>query len=136
MFIVSGLAATLALNEKTNIKFVIWDIGGQMSQIDPYRRRFYEGANSAFIVVDRTRQKTLSSVETWYNDLKTYVPPDIKIVLIGNKSDLIENMAVSEDDLKQKADQFGFHYILTSAKTGENVNEAFIYMGYKFLEIF
>jgi len=124
------------LSEKTKIKFVIWDIGGQMSQIDPYRRRFYEGANSAFIVVDRTRPKTLSNVETWYNDLKTYVPPDIKIVLVGNKSDLIEKMALSDDDLKQKADQFGFHYILTSAKTGENVNDAFLYMAYKFLEIF
>jgi len=122
------------LGNETKINFVIWDIGGQLSQIAPYRKRFYEGANSAFIVVDRTHPKTLKSVEVWYNDLKKYVPLDIKIVLVGNKSDLVENIEVSEYDLKKVADQFGFHYILTSAKTGENVNDSFLYMAYKFLE--
>jgi small GTP-binding protein len=122
------------LSDETKINFVIWDIGGQMSQIAPYRKRFYEGANSAFIVVDRTRPKTLKSVEDWYNDLKKYVPPDIKIVLVGNKSDLVKDITVSEDDIKKIANQNGFHYILTSAKTGENVNDSFLYMAYKFLE--
>lgn len=67
-------------------------------------------------------------------DLKKYVPPDIKIVLVGNKSDLVENILVGEHDLKKVADQYGFYYILTSAKTGENVNDSFLYMAYKFLE--
>ena len=122
------------LSDETKINFVIWDIGGQISQIAPYRKRFYEGANSAFIVVDRTRSKTLKSVEIWYNDLKKYVPPDIKIVLVGNKSDLVEDIAIGENELKKMADQYGFHYILTSAKTGENVNDSLLYMAYKFLE--
>ena len=122
------------ISNETSINFVIWDIGGQLSQIAPYRKRFYEAANSAFIVVDRTRPKTLKSVESWYNDLKNYVPSYINIILIGNKSDLMDNMTVSESDLKNVADKFGFHYILTSAKTGENVNDSFLYMAYKFLE--
>ena len=33
------------------------------------------------------------------------------------------------------AEKFGFHYILTSAKTGENVNDSFLYMAYRFLEM-
>ena len=57
------------ISEKTKIKFVIWDIGGQITQIAPYRKRFYEGANSAFIVLDRTRSEALKSVEFWYNDI-------------------------------------------------------------------
>jgi small GTP-binding protein len=122
------------IGDDTKVKFVIWDIGGQISQIAPYRKRFYEGANSAFIVVDRTRMETLKSVDLWYNDINNYVPEDITIIIVANKSDLTDEIEISEDDIKKVADKYGFHYILTSAKTGENVNDAFLYIAYKFLE--
>ncbi|MFX0041490.1 MAG: GTP-binding protein [Candidatus Hodarchaeota archaeon] len=124
----------IELSDKTHIKFVIWDIGGQITQMAPYRRRFYEGANSAFIVLDRTRPETLESVALWYDDIKKYVPSEINIILVGNKTDLVDEIVVSENDIRSIAEQFNFHYIITSAKTGENVNEAFLYMAYKFLE--
>ena len=44
------------------------------------------------------------------------------------------DVVVSEKDIKDIAEKQGFHYILTSAKTGENVGDAFIYIAYKFLE--
>ncbi len=122
------------LSDDTKIKFIIWDIGGQITQIAPYRKRFYEGANSAFIVLDRTRPGTLKSVEIWYNDISKYVNEDINIIIVGNKTDLTDEIKVSEEDIRSLAEKFGFHYILTSAKTGENVNDAFLYIAYKFLE--
>jgi Ras-related protein Rab-1A len=124
----------LELGEDTKINFVIWDIGGQISQIAPYRKRFYEGANSAFIIADLTRPQTLKNIEVWYNDIKKFVSPDINIVLVGNKSDLVEDIKSHEVELKNLANKFGFHYIFTSAKTGENVNDSFLYMAYKLLE--
>ncbi|TFG23463.1 MAG: GTP-binding protein [Promethearchaeota archaeon] len=123
------------INDKTSVKFLIWDIGGQITQMAPYRKRFYEGANSAFIVLDRTRLEALKSIEIWYNDIKKYVPDDINIIVIGNKTDLTDQIKVSEHEIKNVAEQYGFHYILTSAKTGENVNDAFLYMAYKSLEL-
>ncbi|TFG22989.1 MAG: GTP-binding protein [Promethearchaeota archaeon] len=124
----------IKISNKTNIKFVIWDIGGQITQIAPSRKRFYEGTNSAFIVIDMTRPETLKSVELWYSDIKNFVPDDINFILVGNKTDLIDEICISEEDIKKIAEQYGFHYILTSAKTGENVNDAFLYIAYKFLE--
>ena len=53
---------------------------------------------------------------------------------IGNKSDLVNEIVVSEEDLKSVANRYGFNYLLTSAKTGENVNDVFQYIAYKFLE--
>ncbi len=123
----------LKINDETTIDFILWDIGGQMTQMAPYRARFYNGALAAFIVLDRSRPKTFEDIKLWYNDIKKSVQVEIPIVIVGNKSDL-ENLLVSELEIKKLAQEFGFHYILTSAKTGENVNDAFLYIAYKFLE--
>jgi len=125
---------SIKISDETKIDFVIWDISGQKSQISPYRKRFYEGVNSAFIVLDRTRPGNLKSVENWYNEIKNYVQTDISIILVGNKSDLLNKIVITEEDIKKISDQYGFHYILTSAKTGESVNDSFLYTAYRFLE--
>ncbi|MFX0020720.1 MAG: ADP-ribosylation factor-like protein [Candidatus Hermodarchaeota archaeon] len=122
------------LGEDTKIRFVIWDIGGQMPKMAPYRKKFYEGANFAFITVDRTRSDTLKNVNTWYEEIYKFTEPYTKIILIGNKSDLTEQIQITESDLKRIADKYNIHYIMTSAKTGENVEDAFLSIAYKFLE--
>jgi small GTP-binding protein len=124
----------MQLSESTKVKFIIWDIGGQIDRMAPYRKRFYGGANTALIVVDRTRLDTLKSVEKWYEDIRKYVDENINIIIIGNKSDLVDEIVVFEKNLKDVADRYGFNYLLTSAKTGENVNDAFQFIAYKFLE--
>jgi len=124
----------IEIGEKTSINFIIWDIGGQIKQMIPYRKRFYSGANACFIVIDRTRLEHQNSIKTWYDEIKNSVPNNISIVIVCNKSDLIDEIVVSEADIKKVADEYGFHYILTSAKTGENVNDVFSYIGYKLLE--
>jgi len=127
----------VAMDEDTEINFVLWDIGGQISSMVPYRHRFYEGASAAFIVIDRTRPDNLESVNRWYKDILESVPRSIPVVIVGNKSDLQEEVVISEEEIKIVAKQLGFHYILTSALTGEkgeNVNEAFLYIAYRFIE--
>jgi len=125
---------SFVIEEETIINFILWDIGGQVGQIAPYRHRFYEGANAAFIVIDRTRPNNLESVKVWIKDIKESVSHNIPVVIIGNKSDLKEDLVISEEEIKTIAEELGFHYILTSCKTGENVNEAFLYIAYRFIE--
>lgn len=124
----------VVIGEETSVNFIIWDIGGQRQEMIPYRKRFYNGANAAFIVLDRVRPGNLESVKFWFDDIKQSIPAEIPVVLVGNKSDLKEQIVISEDDIKRLANEYGFHYIFTSAKTGENVNDIFLYVGYKFLE--
>ncbi|MFW9783832.1 MAG: ADP-ribosylation factor-like protein, partial [Candidatus Heimdallarchaeota archaeon] len=125
---------TIELAKNTKINFAIWDIGGQITQMTPYRKRFYEGANAAFIVIDRTRTESLKSVQKWHNELSRYIGKKVSIIIVANKSDLEDKITVSEEEIKNIANQHGFHYILTSAKTGENVNDLFLYIAYRFLE--
>ncbi len=125
---------SVVMDEDTSINFVLWDIGGQIGSMAPYRQRFYEGASAAFIVIDRTRPNNLESVKKWYKDIKASVSREIPVVIVGNKSDLQEEIVISEEEIKVVAKQLGFHHILTSARTGENVNEAFLYIAYSFIE--
>lgn len=120
------------LTEDTKINFIIWDVGGQ--NFAPYRKRFYEGANCAMIVIDRTRKETLDNVKKWVEDIRESVKNRIPVIIVANKSDLIDEIVLEEQDIKDAADKHGYNYIITSAKTGENVNDAFLYIAYKFLE--
>lgn len=124
----------IELDEQTKIDFVIWDIGGQSLSMTPYRHRFYEGASAAFIVIDRTRKKSLESIEKWYKEINESQHASIPIVIVANKSDLKQEIVVNEEEIKVIAKKFGFHHITTSARTGENVNEAFLYIAYRFIE--
>lgn len=124
----------IELDEQTKIDFVIWDIGGQSLSMTPYRHRFYEGASAAFIVIDRTRKESLESIEKWYKEINESQHASIPIVIVANKSDLKQEIVVNEEEIKVIAKKFGFHHITTSARTGENVNEAFLYIAYRFIE--
>ena len=125
---------SIQIADDTQMDFVIWDIGGQITQMAPYRKRFYERADSAFIVVDRTRLDSLHNVNMWYEELKKYATKNINIIIVGNKSDLVDEVVVSDENMKKVADNLGLTYILTSAKTGENVNDAFLYCAYNYME--
>ncbi|MFX1570022.1 MAG: GTP-binding protein [Promethearchaeota archaeon] len=124
---------TVDLTNDSKINFIIWDIGGQQ-HFNLNRPQFYNGANAAIIVVDRTRTDHLHSIEKWYNDLQKSVKRNIPTIIVGNKSDLTNEIVISEEEIKEIAKNFKFHYILTSALTGENVNDAFLYIAYRVIE--
>ncbi|TFG07598.1 MAG: GTP-binding protein [Promethearchaeota archaeon] len=120
--------------ENTRVKLVIWDIGGQVISNTPFRKQFYELAQLAIIVVDRTRKTTLKNAEKWYKDATKAISNKIPCILVGNKSDLMEEIVVSEQDLKEEADKLNLNYLLTSAKTGDNINKIFSNLTHLYFE--
>ena len=65
----------------------------------------------------------------WLNQIHQYAPKDVKIILIGNKTDLRDERAVSTEAGQEFASTNKIHFFETSARTGENVKEAFEKMG-------
>lgn len=106
------------------IKFATWDIAGQ-AKFELRRKHFYEGADGYFIIFDLTRPETLESVPKWYNDIKKHLTGNANGYLIGNKIDLVDQIKVSKNSIKEVASKLDLQYIETSAKTGQNINEAF-----------
>jgi len=57
--------------------------------------------------------------------VRTNIKFEIPLLLVGNKSDLSDQRAISMKEVKQFAKDFNLHYIETSAKTGESVDDCF-----------
>ncbi|MFX1363636.1 MAG: Rab family GTPase [Promethearchaeota archaeon] len=111
--------------DESDITLVIWDTGGQVIQMAPFKNQFYQGAQLGMVLIDRTRKQSLKNVEKWISETLSTISHDIPFILIGNKSDLTEEVLVSEDDIKSEAERLHLDYFLTSAKTGEKVDDAF-----------
>ncbi|UCH89466.1 MAG: GTP-binding protein [Thermoplasmata archaeon] len=110
-----------------NITFMIWDIMGQ-KRFEKIQSVAFKNAHGSFIVCDVTKKDSLEHIEVWL-DLLYRVTRDIPLVLLANKIDLEEQCVVQEDDVKEIASKYGVPYYFTSAKTGENVNKAFLALG-------
>jgi small GTP-binding protein len=88
---------------------------------------FFQGCSGALFVYDLTRPSTLESVESkWYPDLITYGKENAPFLLIGNKSDLDDSRGITTEEGEKVAEKIkASDFIETSAKSGDNVEEAF-----------
>ncbi|KAF9764961.1 Ras-related protein RABA1b [Nosema granulosis] len=107
------------------IKAQIWDTAGQ----ERYRaitHAYYRGSYGAILVYDITNKDSLDkALNLWLVQLKNYADPEIPVILVGNKKDLKEEREVDSTTAENEAVRNNLMFFETSAKTGENVKEAF-----------
>ena len=87
-----------------------------------------KGAIAGIFVFDITRIHSLQNYEKWFSTLRHMItnPNQFPVLLIGNKADLVDQRQVSSQQAINiaKANKLN-GYVEVSAKTGENVEEAF-----------
>ncbi|GBP40316.1 Ras-related protein Rab-14 [Eumeta japonica] len=71
-------------------------------------------------------RSTYNHLSSWLTDTRNLTNPSTVIFLIGNKSDLDGQRDVTYEEAKQFADENGLMFVEASAKTGQNVEEAFL----------
>jgi small GTP-binding protein len=110
------------------ISLMIWDLLGQKGY-STVQSSALRAASGAVLVADMTRKETLENL-TWY-----WVPQvmehagNIPMVFLGNKADLSKEWQFGDIDLHREASQFSAPHILTSAKAGTGVEQAFAFLG-------
>jgi GTPase SAR1 family protein len=112
---------------KYKINFAIWDIIGQKE----YRSlisRFYKNASGALMVCDLTRPDTLLNLKNWAASLFGAIGK-VPVIFVGNKYDLMDQASFNTDDLLEISCRYGAPWITTSAKFGQNVEQAFFKLG-------
>ncbi|MFW9876195.1 MAG: Rab family GTPase, partial [Candidatus Thorarchaeota archaeon] len=110
----------------SKIRLLLWDIAGQ-DKYELTRRSYFQGCVGALLIYDISRYSTFEHITTkWLEDFKKFSTSNGVYILIGNKSDLSDSMKVSYEEGKSLSQDINAaEFIETSAKYGDNVEEAF-----------
>jgi Ras-related protein Rab-1A len=117
---------TLEIDGKT-IKLQIWDTAGQ-ERFRTITSSYYRGAHGIIVVYDVTDKVSFTNVKQWLGEIDRYACQSVNKMLVGNKADLVEKKVVSSEEAKEFADSIGITFLETSAKSAQNVEEAFLTM--------
>ena len=116
------------------MNMLVWDLAGSNGFVSSLSDTYMQGAAGALIICDLTRLDTLIALENYARQIRS-TNPGTQLVFVGNKVDLTEKRAISDLDLLIKLSAVGETTLfLTSAKTGEQVEEAFIRLAEKIEE--
>ncbi len=108
-----------------NLSMLIWDIMGQKGFRELLRESYFYGAEAALCVCDVTNKESLEELKYWIKSMES-ITGHIPMVFIGNKGDLADQVTVTRQDIEKIATSYGSPALITSAKTGENVETAFM----------
>ncbi|MHA2395200.1 MAG: GTP-binding protein [Candidatus Thorarchaeota archaeon] len=107
----------------TGIKLQAWDVAGQ-ARFKAVRKMYYSGAAGIILVFDVTRRRSFTELAKWVQEADESVGGRVPMICVGNKTDLPDR-AVPSDEAKRWAEDNGFLYMESSAKTGEGVADMF-----------
>ncbi|MFX1274890.1 MAG: GTP-binding protein [Promethearchaeota archaeon] len=105
-------------------KLQIWDTGGQ-ERFSSIRPMYYRGSLGALIIFDLTNYESFEHLPMWIEEVRANVRNEIPFLLVGNKSDLTSQRAVSMEEINDFSNKFDLYYMETSAKTGDRVGDCF-----------
>lgn len=107
------------------VKLQVWDAAGQ-ERFRSLSTAYYRGAHGVIIVYDVTSMESFSNVKKWLDEVGHMAAANVTVFLIGAKIDLAANQVVDSRAARELADTVGITFIETSAKTGFNVDQAFL----------
>lgn len=108
--------------ENREITLLLWDLQGEDDEFK-IRPSFLRGASGYFLVIDLTRHETLVTAFSIQKMVEREVGK-LPFFALFNKNDLPENFEITEEEIADLS-QYAWKILRSSAKDGENVEEAF-----------
>lgn len=105
-----------------DVNLMLWDLAGE-DEFQKVKTSYLRGAGGYLLVLDRTRRATLDVAIDLEGRVRDSLG-ELPFVIVANKSDLVDQIEVSDDDLAELRLR-GWYVVTSSAKTGENVEEVF-----------
>ena len=107
------------------LSFEIWDTAGQ----EKYRslaKMFFKDAAVTLLVYDITNKDSFIEIKDYWMDLvKEHGREQVIMYIVGNKCDLSEKEAVSEEEVRKYAQSQSISLWFTSAKDSTGIDELF-----------
>jgi small GTP-binding protein len=109
------------------IKLQVWDTGGQ-ERFQYVRPLYYKGSMGAVVVFDLTNRESFDHIPKWIEEVRAN-SKNIPMLLLGNKSDLVNERVVSREEAENFAKELDMFYMESSAKSGDGVGDVFAVLG-------
>ncbi|XP_048820768.1 ras-related protein Rab-37 isoform X1 [Lagopus muta] len=103
----------------------IWDTAGQ-ERFRSVTHAYYRDAQALLLLYDITSKMSFDNIRAWLTEIHEYAQKDVVIMLLGNKADVSSERMVRTEDGASLAREYGVPFMETSAKTGMNVELAFL----------
>jgi len=106
--------------DKYSHQIYFWDTSGDRRFIH-LTSSYFENSVIAIVIFDLINETSFSDIDYWIDQYYVHYPNG-SIILVGNKSDLLEKK-VTQDMINEKIELLNCSYIEVSANTGYNINE-------------
>ncbi len=116
--------------QQEKMTLIIWDIAGE-NGYHQVHSSYLRGMSGYFMVADKTRISTLDNLMDVQVRVKEAFP-EVPYIVLMNKIDLTGQWDIDESAIA-KLQRDGHDVMMTSAKTGQNVEEAFTRLAAKML---
>nr|XP_023957467.1 ras-related protein Rab-37 isoform X1 [Chrysemys picta bellii] len=132
-FIPGSFSATVGIGftnkvvavDGVKVKLQIWDTAGQ-ERFRSVTHAYYRDAQALLLFYDITSKMSFDNIRAWLIEIHEYAQKDVVIMLLGNKADVSSERVIRMEDGESLAREYGVPFMETSAKTGMNVELAFL----------
>ena len=107
------------------VKLQIWDTAGQ-ERFKAITQRYYRMAAGILLVYDVTDRASFTNVQAWVESIQNHGEENCQFILVSNKIDCSAERVVSPDEGKALAAEYDCPFFECSARTGDNVEGAFL----------
>ena len=117
--------STYQLSDGSLVNIKILDTAGQ-EKFRSLSHQYYRDADGCLLVYDITERKSFDEIKNYFcEQIKEKCKKDIKIILLGNKTDLEENRKVTSEEGANLAVKEGYTFMETSCLENRNVADSF-----------
>jgi len=107
------------------VNLVLWDLAGR-EESEEIPTSYFRGSAGIFYVIDGTRRETFDQIFEIKDSVQGTIGEVPSLVAL-NKKDLVDEWRLAQGDYNALMDA-GLHALGTSAKSGEGVEDAFLWL--------
>nr|CAB3265362.1 ras-related protein Rab-23-like [Phallusia mammillata] len=120
-------------HNENDVRLMLWDTAGQ-EEFDSITKAYYRGAQACVLAFSTTDRDSFEAIEKWKSKVEEEVGPNIPLVLVQNKIDLLEQAVVEQEEAENLAKKLKLRFYRTSVKEDLNVTEVFQYLTEKHVQ--
>lgn len=114
----------MVMEDQKQVTVQIWDTAGQ-DRFRAITKNYYKGADGIVLIYDVTSRDTFQNITTWITQIKENASTSAKIIIVGNKIDMTDQIKVSTDEISKLASENNLKFIEASAKNNIRIDECF-----------